>query len=101
MSDTDNERINHIVGQISGISREHKERQTEFFDIQEEITLASQSLNEFDDRLTIAQKESQTLTNQRDILAQDISKEHRQLAEKDSRLQVLKALLVDGQGLSK
>ena len=101
MSDTDNERINHIVGQISGISREHKERQTEFFDIQEEITLASQSLNEFEDRLTIAQKESQTLTNQRDILAQDISKEHRQLAEKDSRLQVLKALLVDGQGLSK
>ena len=101
MSDTDNERINHIVGQISGISREHKERQTEFFDIQEEITLASQSLNEFEDRLTIAQKESQTLTNQRDILAQDISKEHRQLTEKDSRLQVLKALLVDGQGLSK
>ena len=37
MSDTDNERINHIVGQISGISREHKERQTEFFDIQEEF----------------------------------------------------------------
>ena len=101
MSDTDNERINHIVGQISGISREHKERQTEFFDIQEEITLASQSLNEFEDRLAIAQKESQTLTNQRDILAQDISKEHRQLAEKDSRLQVLKTLLVDGQGLSK
>ena len=101
MSDTDNERINHIVGQISGISREHKERQTEFFDIQEEITLASQSLNEFEDRLAIAQKESQTLTNQRDILAQDISKVHRQLAEKDSRLQVLKTLLVDGQGLSK
>ena len=101
MSDTDNERINHIVGQISGISREHKERQTEFFDIQEEITLASQSLNEFEDRLAIAQKDSQTLVNQRDILAQDISEDHRQLAEKDSRLQVLKALLVDGQGLSK
>ena len=63
--------------------------------------MASQSLNEFEatDWLLL-QKESQTLVNQRDILAQDISKEHRQLAEKD-RLQVLKTLLVDGQGLSK
>ncbi len=39
MSDTDNERISHISGQISGISIEHKERQTEFFGIQEEISL--------------------------------------------------------------
>ena len=45
MSDTDNERINHIIGQISGISSEHKERQTEFLGIQDEIALASQSLN--------------------------------------------------------
>ena len=56
MSDTDNERINHIIGQISGISSEHKERQTEFSGIQDEIALASQSLNEFEGRLTIAQK---------------------------------------------
>ena len=101
MSDTDNERINHIIGQISGISSEHKERQTEFSGIQDEIALASQSLNEFEGRLTIAQKESQALSNQKDLLDQKITKEHRELAEKDSRLQVLKALLVDGQGLSK
>jgi len=101
MSDTDNERISHISGQISGISIEHKERQTEFFGIQEEISLASQSLNEFEDRLAIAQKEAQQLSNQRDILSQNITKKHRELAEKDSRLEVLKALLVDGQGLSK
>ena len=101
MSDTDNERINHIIGQISGISSEHKERQTEFSGIQSEIALASQSLNEFEGRLTIAQKESQALSNQKDLLDQKITKEHRELAEKDSRLQVLKALLVDGQGLSK
>jgi len=101
MSDTDNERISHIAGQISGISIEHKERQTEFFGIQEEISLASQSLNEFEDRLAIAQREAQQLSNQRDILSQNITKKHRELAEKDSRLEVLKALLVDGQGLSK
>ena len=101
MSDTDNERINHIIGQISGISSEHKERQTEFSGIQSEIALASQSLNEFEGRLTIAQKESQALSNQKDVLDQKTTKEHRELAEKDSRLQVLKALLVDGQGLSK
>ncbi len=101
MSDTDNERINHIIGQISGISSEHKERQTEFSGIQDEIALASQSLNEFEGRLTIAQKESQALSNQKDLLDQKITKEYRELAEKDSRLQVLKALLVDGQGLSK
>ena len=101
MSDTDNERINHIIGQISGISSEHKERETEFLGIQDEIALASQSLNEFEGRLAVAQKESQALSNQKDVLDQKITKEHRELAEKDSRLQVLKALLVDGQGLSK
>ena len=101
MSETDNERINQIVGQITGINKEHTERQTEFIGVNEEMNLASESLQDLDTKLTLAEKEFQTAINQKEILNDNLSKFHRELAQKESRLQVLKALLVDGEGLGK
>ena len=101
MSETDNERINQIVGQITGINKEHTERQTEFFGVNEEMNLASESLQDLETKLTLAEKEFQTAINQKEILNDNLSKFHRELAQKESRLQVLKALLVDGEGLGK
>ncbi|MED6299259.1 MAG: chromosome segregation protein SMC [Verrucomicrobiota bacterium] len=101
MSETDNERINQIVGQITGINKEHTERQTEFLGVNEEMNLASESLQDLETKLTLAEKEFQTAINQKEILNDNLSKFHRELAQKESRLQVLKALLVDGEGLGK
>ncbi|MEC9326876.1 MAG: chromosome segregation protein SMC, partial [Verrucomicrobiota bacterium] len=101
MSETDNERINQIVGQITGINKEHTERQTEFLGVNEEMNLASESLQGLETKLTLAEKEFQTAINQKEILNDNLSKFHRELAQKESRLQVLKALLVDGEGLGK
>jgi len=101
MSETDNERINQIVGQITGINKEHTERQTEFFGVNEEMSIASESLQDLETKLSLAEKEFQNATNQKDVLNVNLSKFHRELAKKESRLQVLKALLVDGEGLGK
>ncbi|MDA7605616.1 chromosome segregation protein SMC [Verrucomicrobiales bacterium] len=101
MSETDNERINQIVGQITGINKEHTERQTEFFGVNEEMNIASESLQDLETKLSLAEKEFQNAINQKEILNENLSKFHRELAKKESRLQVLKALLVDGEGLGK
>ena len=101
MSETDNERINQIVGQITGINKEHTERQTEFFGVNEEMSIASESLQDLETKLALAEKEFQNAINQKEILNEKLSKFHRELAKKESRLQVLKALLVDGEGLGK
>ena len=101
MSETDNERINQIVGQITGINKEHTERQTEFFGVNEEMGLAAESLQDLETKLAIAEKEFQNATNQKEILSNNLSELHRELAKKESRLHVLKALLVDGEGLGK
>lgn len=101
MSETDNERINQIVGQITGISKEHTERQTEFFGVNEEMSIASESLQDLETKLSLAEKEFQNAINQKEILNGNLSQFHRELAKKESRLQVLKALLVDGEGLGK
>ena len=101
MSETDNERINQIVGQITGINKEHTERQTEFFGVNEEMSGASESLQDLKTKLSLAEKEFQNAINQKEILNENLSKFHRELAKKESRLQVLKALLVDGEGLGK
>ena len=101
MSETDNERINQIVGQITGINKEHTERQTEFFGVNEEMSIASESLQDLETKLALAEKEFQNTINQKEILNEKLSKFHRELAKKESRLQVLKALLVDGEGLGK
>lgn len=101
MSETDNERINQIVGQITGINKEHTERQTEFFGVNEEMSVASESLQDLKNKLSLAEKEFQNAINQKEILNENLSKFHRELAKKESRLQVLKALLVDGEGLGK
>ncbi|MDC0049161.1 chromosome segregation protein SMC [Verrucomicrobia bacterium] len=101
MSETDNERINQIVGQITGINKEHTERQTEFFGVNEEMSGASESLQDLKTKLSLAEKEFQNAINQKEILNENLSKFHRGLAKKESRLQVLKALLVDGEGLGK
>ena len=101
MSETDNERINQIVGQITGINKEHTERQTEFFGVNEEMSVASESLQDLKTKLSLAEKEFQNAINQKEILNENLSKFHRELAKKESRLQVLKALLVDGEGLGK
>ncbi len=101
MSETDNERINQIVGQITGISKEYTERQTEFFGVNEEMSIASESLQDLETKLSLAEKEFQNAINQKEILNENLSQFHRELAKKESRLQVLKALLVDGEGLGK
>jgi chromosome segregation protein len=101
MSETDNERINQIVGQITGINKEHTERQTEFFGVNEEMSVASESLQDLETKLSLAEKEFQNAINQKEILNENLSQLHRELAKKESRLQVLKALLVDGEGLGK
>ena len=101
MSETDNERINQIVGQITGINKEHTERQTESFGVNEEMSGASESLQDLKTKLSLAEKEFQNAINQKEILNENLSKFHRGLAKKESRLQVLKALLVDGEGLGK
>jgi len=101
MSATDNERINQIVGQITGINKEHTERQTEFFGVNEEMSLAAESLQDLETKLAIADKEFLNATNQKEILSDNLSELHRELAKKESRLHVLKALLVDGEGLGK
>ena len=101
MSETDNERINQIVGQITGINKEHTERQTEFFGVNEEMSVASESLQDLETKLSLAEKEFQNAINQKEILNKNLSQLHRELAKKESRLQVLKALLVDGEGLGK
>ena len=101
MSETDNERINQIVGQITGINKEHTERQTEFFGVNEEMSVASESLQDLETKLSLAEKEFQNAINQKEILNGNLSQFHRELAKKESRLQVLKALLVDGEGLGK
>ena len=59
MSETDNERINQIVGQITGINKEHTERQTEFFGVNEKMSIASESLQDLEAKLSLAEKEFQ------------------------------------------
>ncbi len=99
--DGDRERAAYLVGEIAGLDKEHAERLAEFERLGHEITTASTTLSDGESRAVLAEKDYQEARNNRDRLGRELADLHRELAEKESRLKVLKGMVADGEGLEK
>ncbi len=98
-SESDRERDGHLSGEITSLEKEHAERLAEFTTLGEELGVADKDLNDNESCLTLAEKDYQKACHDSTRCAKELAELHRELAEKESRLEVLKALVAEGEGL--
>jgi len=98
-SESDRERDGHLSGEITSLEKEHAERLAEFTTLGDELDIANKALNDNESCLKLAEKDYQGACLDNTRCAKDLAELHRELAEKESRLEVLKALVAEGEGL--
>jgi chromosome segregation protein len=100
-SESDRERDGHLSGEITSLEKEHAERLAEYTTLGDELSVADKSVNDNESCLTLAEKDYQQAFHDNNRCSKNLTELHRELAEKESRLEVLKALLAEGEGLEK